>query len=104
MARGDGFLQCRIMLQLAVLYCFTDSGVVLVDDTAGTNVHMPDLGIPHLAGRQAYGFTGGFDSGMAAHAVYLIPAGCAGLADGVIGGILPAAPAIQNHQNQRAAH
>ncbi|MNJ81652.1 hypothetical protein D3C77_805620 [compost metagenome] len=44
----------RVAEELAITNGLGDAGEVLVDDTAGTEVHVADLGVAHLPVRQAH--------------------------------------------------
>ncbi|MNZ99418.1 hypothetical protein D3C78_1187410 [compost metagenome] len=45
--------QHRVLEELAVANGLGDAGEVLVDDTAGAQVHVTDFGVAHLPVRQA---------------------------------------------------
>jgi hypothetical protein len=48
--------QRRVRGQLTICDAFVDPGEVLVHDAAGAHVHVPDLGVAHLPGRESHGF------------------------------------------------
>ncbi len=56
LAAGDRLHRCqqgRIGKEIAVGNTFADLGQILIDDTPGADIKVPDLGIPHLPVRQA---------------------------------------------------
>ncbi len=78
-----------------------DARVFLVDDPAGTDVEVPDLGIAHLFRGQSDGCLGGIDKGMGILLPEPVPDRFAGRGNGVVLGFLAVAPAIQDQQYQR---
>ena len=70
---GDEVLQARVARQLAGLHGGVDARQVLHDHAAGADVHMADLGIAHLAGRQPDMQFRGVDQRMRAIAHEAVP-------------------------------
>ena len=58
---GAGLLQHAVLEEVAVGDRLGDAREVLVDDAAGADVEVPDLGVAHLARRQADGRPGGVE-------------------------------------------
>ena len=81
-----------------------DGGVhareVLVDDAAGADVHVAHFGIAHLAVRQAHVLAFGVHQGVRAVGQQAAPVGQPGLGQGVVGGVLAVAPAVEDEQKQ----
>ena len=46
--------KCFILKEISVLYCLGNSCQILVNNAAGTNIHVTNLGISHLAIRQPH--------------------------------------------------
>ena len=94
----------RRLLDLAVGDGVADARQVLHHHAAGADVEMADLGIAHLARRQA-------DIACPTVRRKRVRAGGPepvegrglGLADGVVGGVLAPAPAVQDDQHHRTA-
>ena len=63
---GEGRLQHRVCGKLPVEDGFVDPGQILINDTAGTDVHMTDFGIAHLAIWQTDETALGMDQGIRA--------------------------------------
>ena len=78
-----------------------DARQVLHHDAAGADIEMADLGIAHLPVRQADIFARGAQKAVRTGRPQPIECRRFGLADGVIGGVVPPTPAIQNDQHNR---
>ena len=89
------------LLDLAVGDRLADARQVLHHDAAGADVEMSDLGIAHLPLRQADIRARRAQEGVRAGVPQAVEGGGARLADGVVGRVLPPAPAVQNHQHHR---
>ena len=76
-----------------------DTRQVLHDHPAAADIHMADLGIAHLAVRQADGQAGRCDPRGRAGIGQVGPDRRTGLGDGVIGAVVTKAPAVQNAQD-----
>ncbi len=63
---GDGGQQLGILAETSVLDGSIDPGQILINDTAGTDVHMTDFGIAHLAIWQTDETALGMDQGIRA--------------------------------------
>ena len=93
--------QGRGLLDLAVGDGLADARQVLHHDTAGADVEMSDLGVAHLPLRQADIPARREEEGVGAGVPQTVEGGGARLAHGVVGRVLPPAPAVQDHQHHR---
>jgi hypothetical protein len=78
-----------------------DARQVLHHQPAGADIEMSDLGVAHLAGRQADVLARRVQEGVRAGRPQAVEAGRAGLADRVVGRLLAPAPTVQHHQHHR---
>ncbi len=46
-----GLIQCRVMIQFTISYCFIDAPQFLINNPASAQIHVTNLRIAHLAGR-----------------------------------------------------
>ena len=86
--------QLRILEETAVLDRRIDAGQVLINDTAGAQVHVPDLGIAHLPVRQAHVAAFGMDQRVRRGGQQALPVGQCGLGQCIVGRILAVPPTI----------
>ena len=100
--RVAGGVEFGVVEEAGVLDRRVDPGQVLVDDAAGADVHVPDFGIAHLPVRQADVAAFGVDQGGRMFGQQPAPGGHVGLGDGVVGGIVAVAPAIEDQQDDGA--
>ena len=96
---GEG----RRLLDLAGRDGVADPRQVLHHDAAGADIEMADLGIAHLSRRQADVAAGGAQERVRPGGPQSVERGRLGLPDGVVGGFLAPAPAVQHDQHHRAA-
>ncbi|MNP05238.1 hypothetical protein D3C76_971840 [compost metagenome] len=111
LASGNGFIYCagqhRILEELAVADRLGHAGEVLVDDTAGAEVHVADLGVAHLAVGQADVHAGAGDQAVRLAGQQAVPIGLLRGIDGVVFRGVAMAEAVQDDQDQgfgRYAH
>ena len=97
----DQVAQRRRFADLAVGDRVGDALQGLLDDTAGPDVEVTDLGIAHLAGRQADILAGGSQQGVRTGLPQAVEGGRARLTDRVVGRLLAPAPAVQHGQHHR---
>ena len=91
--------QLGIGVEAAILDRRVHPGQVLVDDAPGANVHVADLGIAHLALRQADVAALGVHQGVRAVGQQPPPVRQVGLGQGIVGRrLLTMAPAVQDQQ------
>jgi hypothetical protein len=100
--RVDQAGQRRVAGQRAVLHRTVDARQVLHHHAAGAQVHVADLGIAHLSLGQADVAAAGLDQGVRVVAQKAVPGGRVRLRDGIVGGLLAVAPAVQDAQNDGA--
>ena len=102
--RADGLIHCagngRIGEKVTITDRLGHPGKILVDHAPGTQIHVPDLGIAHLAIRQADIHTRAGDQRMRCITPQFIPEGGVGCHDGIGVGRLAVAETVKNHQNQ----
>ncbi len=79
-----------------------DAGQILGHDAPGAEVHVADLRVAHLAGRQADLLFGGLDQGIRAGGVKALERRRLGHADRVVLAALPVAPAVQDAKHHGA--
>src|SRR5690606_17886692 len=84
--------------EAAVGDVLVDAGKALVNDAARAQVHVADLGVAHLAFRQADLQAGGVDQGVRAGGPETVPDRRVRHRDGVVPGFFTMTPAIQNQQ------
>ena len=94
-ARGD---QRGILCQRAVGNRRVDPGQILVNDAARTDVHVTDLGIPHLPNRQANAQAVRIDQAVWALGKQAPPVRALGQGNRVVCGFLTISPAIEDQQ------
>ena len=87
--------------EAAVLGGLADARQFLHHHAAGADVQVADLGIAHLAVRQADIAAGGAQEGVRAGLPEPVEVRLARLADGVVGGFLAPAQAVEDHQHHR---
>ena len=73
---------------------------VLVDDAAGAEIHVPDLGIAHLPVRQAHIHAGAGDQAVRLGGQQVVVNRGVGRINGVVLGIVAVTEAIQDDQHQ----
>jgi hypothetical protein len=91
------------LADLAVRDRIRDALQGLLDDPAGPDVEVSDLGIAHLAGRQADIRAGGSQQGVRTGLPQAVEGRGAGLTDRIVGRLLAPAPAVQHGQHHRPA-
>ena len=96
---GDHVGQQRIPRQRSVLDGVVDPRQVRHRDAAGAEVHVADFGIAHLALRQADEALRRVDQRLRAGRDQPIEVGRAGIEDGIVPGVRPEAPAVENAQD-----
>jgi hypothetical protein len=89
--RGDRAIPDRV----------ADSDQFLFHHPAGTDVHVPDLGIAHLAGRQTDVAARGIQQRVRAGIPKHCEIGGVREANGIVGGFFPPAEPIQDDQHHR---
>jgi hypothetical protein len=97
--RGAGRAQLGVGEETAVLDRGVDPGQVLVDDPAGAQIHVPDLGIAHLPVRQADVAALGVDQRMRPLRPQPAPVRQLGQRQGVVGRVLAMPPTVQDHEH-----
>ncbi len=85
--------------EAAVLDGRIDAGQILIDDPAGAQVHVADLGVAHLAIRQADVAAFGVDQGVRRGGQQASPIRQFRLRQRIVGGIFTMTPAIQDQQD-----
>ena len=95
-ARGDQ------LLERAVGRRCVDLGEILHHNTAGADIEVANLRVAHLALRQPNVEPGRFEEGMRPRLPQPIEIRRAGKANGIIGPLLPPAPAIENNKHHGA--
>ena len=85
----------------ALLDGLGDAGEVLVDDAPGPQVHVADLGVAHLAVRQAHVAAIGVDQAVGLLLPQAVHHRSAGGEDGVVGGRFVVAVAVEDDQGYR---
>src|SRR3974390_1557399 len=89
------------VIDLAIADCVGYPQQALLDDTAGPDCEVADLGIAHLALRQADILAGRLQQAVRAGGPETIEGGSARLPNGVISALLSPAPAVEDHQHDR---
>ena len=92
----------RVAGKRAVGHGVVDAGQVLQNDPACADGHVPDLRVPHLTLRQAYGFAGGGEQAPRAVCGEPVPYRRFGKRDGVVLRLLPMPPPIQHAKDDGA--
>ena len=104
LARADGFIHGvgdgGIAEELAVTDRLGYPGEVLIHHTAGTEVHMADLGVAHLPVRQAHIHAGAGDQAVRLGGEQVVVNRGVGRINGVVLGIVAVTEAIQDDQHQ----
>ncbi len=88
----------RVLEKITVADALVDAREVLVDDAAGAHVHVADLGVAHLARRQADGFARGDELGVRIAHEQLVEHGRPRHRDGVVRALGADAPAVEDDQ------
>ncbi|OPZ12829.1 MAG: hypothetical protein BWZ07_01046 [Alphaproteobacteria bacterium ADurb.BinA280] len=91
--------QSRIAKKLASLDGVIDAAQILIDDASGTEVHMTNFGVSHLACGQSDMHARGFNQRVRMLCQQGIPVRCSGHRNGIVRRRLAIAPAIQNQQH-----
>ena len=91
--------QRRILSQRAVGHRRVDARQILHDDTPGAQVHVPDLGIAHLALGQTHFLGRGIQARARTRGDQTVPGRCLGQGNGVVGGRFAVAPSVQDAQD-----
>src|SRR6185312_13367103 len=89
----------RVLGQRAVLDRLVDAGHVGHGNPAGAEIHVADLGIAHLAFGQADEGLRGVDQALRTGRRQLVVVGRPRIEDGVVLGIWPVAPAIEDAED-----
>ena len=92
------FEQRVIGEKITVADGFCDTGQFLVDNPAGADVGMADLGIAHLAVRQSDVHAAGADHGVRVFSQITVDIGCFGRLDGIADGFVVDPETVQNDQ------
>ena len=92
-------IQFAVVEEAGVLDRRVHAGQVLVNDAAGTQVHVPDFGIAHLPVRQAHMTAFGMDQRMRRGGQQSVPVGQLGLGQRIVFGLVAMPPAIQDQQD-----
>ena len=93
-----------VVEEIAVPDALVDPREVLVDDPAGAHVHVADLGVSHLAGRQADRFAGGDQLRMRVACEQRVVDRLGRQRDRVVIAFGAQSPPIEDHQYQRTSH
>ena len=107
---GERFLDDGVGRQLAVGDGFGDAGQVLVNDAPRAQVEVPDLGVAHLAVRQAHVEPAGAQAARGVFLHHLVSEGRTpqdrrvAVAFGVLGRVRVDAPAVADDENNRRRH
>ena len=101
---GARLLEHAVGEEVAVGDRLADAREVLVDDAAGADVEMPDLGVAHLARRQPHRRAGCLEGAVRVRGQQPVEDGSGGQAHGVAGTGGRAAPAVQDHEHDRPLH
>ena len=94
-----GGAQFGVGEEAAVLDRRVDAGEVLIDDAAGAQIHVADLGIAHLPVRQADVAALGVDQRMRPLRPQAVPVRQIGQRQRVVGRILAIPPTVQDQQD-----
>ena len=97
----DSAEELFVLKEDAVLDILCDESEVLVDDTAGTDVHVTYLGVTHLSVRKSYSKSGSISELIRALCHQLIHNGCVSHLDGVTLFLLRDAVAVEDHHYYR---
>ena len=100
--RLDGVAERLIADELAVADRDVDPRVILVDDTAGADVQVPDFGIAHLAFGKADAELRRIDRRVGARREQPPPVRRIGARDRVVGRVLAASEAVEDQQHRGA--
>ena len=97
----DRPVQRRVGRQLPVRDSQVDAGQPLIDDEAGADIGVPDLGIPHLPRRQPDILTGGEQSGVRIVSPEAVHRRGPGMEHGISRLVAADTPAVEDHQDDR---
>ena len=100
---GHGPQQYRIPLEGSIANREVDPGQVLVDDPAGDDVEVANLGVPLLALRQTDGLAGRGQYRVRPSFPERIPVRLPRGGDRIAGGLFTITPAVDDHQDERWA-
>ena len=92
----------RIARERTVGHGCIDAGQVLQNDPARPDGHVPHLGVPHLALRQADGGAGGGEQAVGPVGGQAVPHRRLGERDGVVLRLLPVPPPVQDAEDDGA--
>ena len=98
---ADQLDERRRLGDAAVLDGVADARQFLHHHAAGADVEVADLGVAHLAVGQADIAAGGVQEGVRAALPQPVEVRLARLADGIVGGVLAPAEAVEDHQHHR---
>ncbi len=98
--RRHGLFQGRIVEERTVRDGFADPGELLIDNPAGTEIHMADFGIAHLAARQPHVRAGTGNQRVWPVVPQIVPHRRAGHCDCVSLGIFPVSPPVEHDENK----
>ena len=97
----DRPVQRRVRRKLPVRHRQVDAGQPLIDDEAGADIGVTDLGVPHLPRRQPDILTGGEQGRVRIVGPEAIHRRRPGMEDGIARLVAANTPAIEDHQNDR---
>src|SRR5688500_15201845 len=108
MPSGDASIQGggerRVCRELAVADALVDPREVLIDDAAGAHVHVADLRVAHLTGRQSDRLAGCNELGVGIPPEQVVVNGRPRHGDRVVLTLRPDSPPVQDDQNERRDH
>ncbi len=93
-----GLNQHGIFIETTVFDVLVNAGQALIDHPTGAQIHVADLGIAHLSGRQTNGLPGRIDQRRRSLLPQAVPGRSGRVGDGVAVGGFPMAPAIKNQK------
>ena len=93
--------QRRVLGEFAGFDRDVDAREILVNDAAGTNIQMADLGIAHLALRQPHTEFRRIDRGMRAGREQPVPVGHPRARDRIVRGVGAASEAVEDQEDDR---
>ena len=99
----DRPVQGRVRRKLTVGHSQVDTGQPLIDDEAGADIGVTDLGVPHLPRRQPNVLPGGEQGRVWIVGPETVHRRRLGVEDGIARLVAANPPAIEDHQNDRAA-
>ena len=100
---GNNGLQCLVLEERAILDCLGDARKLLIDDAAGADIGMTNLGVAHLSIRQADEFAGSLQLRVRIFFEQAVNDRCLSNSDGIVRILhIPDSPAIHDDEGYRS--